>query len=247
MKGQKVSGGSGGKGAGKGAGKGPGGAEGNSGNGRGSNGSSDSAKGPGTHSARPSAKWGNGQAAPPHGQFEWGRPFKDGTIRGGDSILTLSNTHPTARALGAEDVTEAKGLTLRLVLGSGHSVTSPDILLQVVEQVLRYLMVTHSLVEFTLPLADGWIRRIRDDPYWSRSAKERAASFPTFCSVGSSPGAWEVVPDIPPPLILFAACSVKSIPLYSDIWTKVLAHPPRLHQPRLQKALTDNSEFSISA
>jgi hypothetical protein len=101
MKGQKASGGSGGKGVG-----------GNSGNGRGSNGSSDSAMGPGTHSARPSAKWGNGQAAPPHGQFEWGRPFKDGTIRGGDSILTLSNTHPTVRALGAEHVSEAKGLTL---------------------------------------------------------------------------------------------------------------------------------------
>jgi hypothetical protein len=126
-------------------------------------------------------------------------------------------------------VTEAKGLTLRLVLGSGHSVTSPDILLQGVEQVLRYLMVAHSLADTTL--SDGWIRCIRDDPYWSRSAKERAASFPTFCSDGSSPGAWEVVPDIPPPLIPFAACSAKRLPLYSDIWTKVLAHPPTVKPP----------------
>jgi hypothetical protein len=109
MKGQKVNGGSGGKGAGRGAGKGPGGAGGNSGNGRGSNGSFDAATGQGTHNARPSAKWGNRQAAPPHGKYEWGRPFKDGATRGRDSILTLFNTQPTVRALGAEHVTMAKG------------------------------------------------------------------------------------------------------------------------------------------
>jgi hypothetical protein len=128
-------------------------------------------------------------------------------------------------------VTTATGLTLRLILGAGHSVTLPDILLQGVEQALRHLVESHSLAETTLPLDDGWIRSIRDDPYWSRSAKERAASFPTFCSNGSSPGAWEVVPDIPPPLLPFAACSAKSLPLYSDIWVKVLAHPPTVKPP----------------
>jgi hypothetical protein len=136
-----------------------------------------------------------------------------------------------ATDVGAEHVTTAKGLTLRLVLGAGHSVTSPDILLQGVEQALRHLMVSHSLAETTLPLADGWIRSIRADPYWSRSAKERAASFPTFCSDGLSPGAWEVVPDIPPPLLSFAACSAKSLPFYSDIWVTVTAHPITVPPP----------------
>jgi hypothetical protein len=214
MKGQTASGGSGGKGAGRGAGR-----------------PSNVAAGQGTHHARPSAKWGNRQAVPPHGQYEWGRPFRDGATRGRDSALTLSNTQPAVRASGAEFVSNATGLTLRFVLGAGHSVTSADILLQGVERALKDLAESHSLAEATLPLDDGWSKSIWGDPYWSRSAKERAASFPTFCSNGSSPGAWEVVPDIPPPLLPFAACSAKSLPFYSDIWVKVMAHPPTVQPP----------------